>query len=74
MRVIILTAEQAQEVRGTHGKYSGLDPVQLADGISYFLPVEVLENNDLPETIIAILEQFPQRELNDEEFIQGEQI
>lgn len=70
---IILNEEQRTSVKGTYGKYSGLDPVQLADG-SYFLPVEVLTNNDLPEGIIAILEQLPQRVLNDEDFIQGEQI
>lgn len=48
MKFIIFTKEQADNIRGQHGKYSGLDPIELTDG-RYGLPPEVLDDPDLSE-------------------------
>jgi hypothetical protein len=37
MKVIYLTKEQADKVKGRHGKFSALDPIELMDG-GYGLP------------------------------------
>ncbi len=48
MEMIILTSEQAGQVKGRHGKYSALEPIELIDGRSG-LPVDVLQDPDLAE-------------------------
>ena len=45
---IILTREQAEAIRGKHGVYSELYPIELIDG-SYGLPPEVLTDEDLDD-------------------------
>ena len=40
--MIILTAPEAAQVRGQTATNRALDPVILADGVTYFLPEEVL--------------------------------
>jgi hypothetical protein len=46
--LIILTKEQADKIRGRHGMYSELQPVELVNG-NYGLPVEVLADEDLKD-------------------------
>lgn len=48
MKLICLTKEQAEKIRGRHGEYSELQPMELTDG-RYGLPVEVLTDPDLKE-------------------------
>lgn len=48
MKFIILLKEQADFIRGRHGKYSGIDPVELTNG-QYGVPPEVLTDPDLSE-------------------------
>ena len=48
MKVIILTSEQAEKVRGRHGKYSALDPV-LADNGMFILPTDVMDDPEHKE-------------------------
>lgn len=48
MEMIILTPEQAELVRGNHGKYSALDPTPTDDG-NFILPVDVLDDPEHQE-------------------------
>lgn len=48
MKLIILKTNEADSVRGRHGKYSALDPIELTDG-RFGLPPEVLADPDLSE-------------------------
>jgi hypothetical protein len=51
---IIITKEQADRVRGRHGKYSALEPVEFPDGM-YGIPERCLsdpEFEDIKETLI----------------------
>ena len=50
MKVILLTSEQADQVRGRHGKYSALDPI-LADNGMYILPTDVLDDPEHAEVL-----------------------
>jgi len=43
MEMIYLTKEQADKVRGRHGRYSALEPI-LADDGNYILPLAVLKD------------------------------
>jgi hypothetical protein len=63
--VIILTEEQANEVRGQTSPISYLEPVALLENL-YFLPIEVLsdENHNSKFDILSVCEQ---RELTEEE-------
>lgn len=42
--MIILTASQADQVRGETGAGAALDPVALADGVTFALPEAVLSD------------------------------
>lgn len=44
MTHIILTKEEADKVRGVTTPGHALDPVPLADGVSFILPLEVLSD------------------------------
>lgn len=46
--VIVLTAGQAQTVRGTYNEIASLEPVPIGDG-RYFLPLAVLEDANFSE-------------------------
>ena len=48
MKAIILTKEQADRVRGRHGKYSAVYPIELNDG-NFGLPPDVLLDHDLAD-------------------------
>ena len=50
MKLIILTPEQASQVRGRHGKYSALDPIEADNGM-FILPVDVLEDPEHREVL-----------------------
>lgn len=50
MKIIYLTQEQADKVRGRHGKYSALDPI-MADNGMFILPVEVLNDPEHKEVL-----------------------
>ncbi len=50
MKVILLNKDQADKVRGRHGKYSALDPVLTNDN-RFILPVEVLNDPEHKEVI-----------------------
>ena len=52
--MILLTKEQADKVRGRHGKYSALEPVVLDDG-SFMLPVDVLKDPENAEVLDDLL-------------------
>lgn len=42
--MIVLTAEQAEEVRGPTATGAALEPVALADGVTFVLPEAVLDD------------------------------
>ena len=42
--MIVLTAEQADAVRGVTGQGAALEPVALADGVTFALPEAVLSD------------------------------
>jgi hypothetical protein len=68
MKMILLTAEQADKVRGSYGLYSALDPIQVIE--SYALPVDVLDNSEfasvkeflqtLPIQEVTLIETLPE--------------
>lgn len=65
--MIILTAEQAEHVRGPCGEYSELDPRPLADG-AFALPARVLDDPDLEEHR-DYLAALPRRAVSEEEWL-----
>lgn len=65
--MIVLTAEQAEAVRGPTGPGAALDPVPLADGETWALPPSVLSDPahaQHHDTLAAL----PQREIAAEEW------
>ncbi|HUU99462.1 MAG TPA: hypothetical protein VMW32_00730 [Bacteroidales bacterium] len=52
--VIYLTKEQADKVRGRHGKYSALDPIEAEDG-NFILPKDVLSDPEHKEVLGELL-------------------
>lgn len=50
MKLIYLTSEQADKVRGRHGKYSALEPVATDNG-AFVLPIEVLDDPEHAEVL-----------------------
>jgi hypothetical protein len=48
MRVIYLNKEQTEKVRGRHGIYSALEPVEADNGM-FILPLEVLDDPEHKE-------------------------
>jgi len=48
MKLIILTKEQANNIRGRYGKYSALEPIALPDGM-FMLPERCLNDKDLKD-------------------------
>lgn len=58
---IILTAGQAQTVRGTYNEIASLEPVPTGDG-RYFLPLAVLDDANFAE-VHEILSALPIEEI-----------
>lgn len=66
--LLTLTAAQAAQVVGRDGPYSALQPIPLADGVTYVLPMAVLSDpsharwasvlSSLP-TASVLITQFP---------------
>ena len=54
---IILTAEQANALRGTYNDIAALEPVPTGDG-RFFLPLAVLEDPNFSE-VHEVLSSFP---------------
>lgn len=52
---IIITKEQAEQIRGRHGKYSAIEPVPSPDG-NYLVPERCLDDPDLKDIKIRIEE------------------
>jgi len=50
MKLILLTVEQTEKVRGRHGKYSALDPIAMDNGM-FILPIEVMDDPEHKETL-----------------------
>jgi len=50
MKAIILNKDQADKVRGNHGKYSALDPIPTDSGM-FVLPIEVLDDPEHKEVL-----------------------
>ena len=48
--LILLTIEQADQVRGNYGKYSALDPIATDNGM-FILPVDVLDDPEHKEVL-----------------------
>ena len=48
MKLIILTKEQADKIRGRYGRYSALEPIKLPDGL-FMLPERCLSDVDLKD-------------------------
>ena len=48
MKLIILTKEQADDIRGRYGRYSALEPIELPDGM-FMLPEDCLKDPDLKD-------------------------
>ena len=45
---IIITKEQAEQIRGRHGRYSAIEPVELPDG-NFMIPERCIYDPDLKE-------------------------
>ena len=71
MKFIIFTKEEADNIRGQHGKYSGIDPIKVfrpkyiggyevpfTEVEEYALPLDVLNDPDL-KSIKGFLSCFP---------------
>ena len=69
--MIVLTAEQAEEVRGPTASGSALEPVALADGVTLVLPEAVL-NDPAHAAHQAFLASLPTREIAQNEWPQSE--
>jgi hypothetical protein len=54
MKMILLTKEQAEKVRGRHGRYSALDPISTGDG-NFMLGMEVLDDPEHDEVLDDLL-------------------
>lgn len=50
MKVVYLNKEQAEKVRGRHGIYSALDPVEADNGM-FILPIDVLDDPEHKEVL-----------------------
>lgn len=57
---IIISKEQADAVRGKHGKYSALEPVLFPDG-KYAIPEKVLDDPEFAD-ILPILKKYQEEE------------
>lgn len=55
MGVILLTPVQAEQVRGNHGTYSAIDPIQTEDG-NFILPMDVLYDPEHAEVLDKLLQ------------------
>jgi hypothetical protein len=53
MEYIYLTKDQADKVRGRHGKYSALEPIPTGDG-NFILPKSVLMDSEHIETFVEL--------------------
>lgn len=71
MMCIVMTAQQADEVRGATSGLSALDPILLADGSTWVLPERVLEDNKHASAWEA-LAVLPVRDVAPSEFVQPE--
>lgn len=71
--MIILTTEQADQVRGPTTAGSALDPVPLADGQTFVLPESVLQD-PAHSMHHAFLETLPRRTINPSEWPAPESI
>ena len=60
MKMIVLDAEQATQVKGNYGKYSALNPIQVVEG--YALPLSVLDDDEF-SSVKDLLLTFPQQEV-----------
>jgi hypothetical protein len=54
MEMILLTKEQADKVRGRHGLYSALDPIEIEGGY-FMLPVDVLKDPEHREVLEELI-------------------
>ena len=66
--MIILTAQQADDVRGPTSDGCALSPVPLADGVTFVLPETVLDDpaHQQHHEALALL---PRREIEPEEWV-----
>lgn len=69
--MIILTPEQALQFSGETKEGHALQPVLLADGVTYVLPVEVLED-PAHATRREALNALPQRDIAENEWLRPE--
>jgi hypothetical protein len=60
MKMILLNEEQANQVRGTYGKYSELQPILVEEG--YALPIDILNDQEF-ESIHDFLATLPIQEV-----------
>ena len=60
---IIISKKQADAVRGRHGKYSALEPVEFPDG-RYGIPARVINNPEFVD-IKKTLEEYAKREVQE---------
>lgn len=65
---IILTADQASAVTGETSPGFALQPVLLADGVTYVLPAAVLSDPGYSSQW-DVLKNFPQRAIADDEWV-----
>lgn len=75
MKYIKLTKLQADDIRGRHGRYSEIQPIEYNG--SYLIPYEVLSDSDLigvREKIISYNGEIIEREMTAEEIAQMEAI
>jgi hypothetical protein len=56
MKMILLTAEQAEHVRGNYGRFSALEPIQVVEG--WCLPPDVIDNPEF-QSIKEYLQTLP---------------
>jgi hypothetical protein len=59
-KMILLNKEQAEQVKGSYGKYSALDPIQVVEGFA--LPLEILNDQEF-DSVKDLLLTLPQQEV-----------
>lgn len=61
---IIISTITANKIRGNHGKYSAIEPIQLCDG-KFIIPENILSDVDLQEVIGLIPASNPRKTIEE---------
>ena len=64
MSHLIITPQQAELIRGNHGKYSAIEPIKIDDE-NYLIPESILSDNDLSDAWVLIPEDAPRKTIEE---------